>query len=136
MPPIGLCLTTTTLTQEHERRAAEARPGDGDALKHAIAAAELYMKAAATAEAPADRKRLRRKCADLIAFGERIKAGGTKAPDGPSRPAVPESTRPLTTTEKTIVLRASRLHGNVFPPWEAAPGSAAFADAGGQGAYT
>ncbi|KAK3906650.1 hypothetical protein C8A05DRAFT_29506 [Staphylotrichum tortipilum] len=120
---------------EHERRAGEARPGDGDALKHAIAAAELYMQAAAAAKTPADRKRLRKKCADLIALGERLKAG-TKGPDAPSRAPVPESTRPLTTAEKTIVLRASRLHGNVFPPWEAAPGPAAFSDAGEQGFYT
>ncbi len=93
------------------------------------------MQAAGAAKTPADRKRFRRKFADLIALGERLKAG-TKGPDAPSRPPVPESTRPLTTAEKTIVLRASRLHGNVFPPWETAPGPAQFEDADGKGAYT
>lgn len=102
------------------------------ALKHAIAAAELYMQAAGKARTPEDRKRLRRKCADLIAFGERLKTAA-ESPPAASRPPVPESNRPLTTAEKTIVLKASRLHGNVFPPWESAPNPALFSDAGGSG---
>jgi hypothetical protein len=98
-------------------------------LEHAIAAADLYMQAAVNAKAPEDRKRLRRKCADLIALGERLKTGA-RAPDAVSRRPVPESARPLTTAEKTVVLRASRLHGHVFPPWESAPAPESFADAG------
>jgi len=103
-----------------------------EALKHAITAAELYMQAAGKARTPEDRKRLRTKCAELIALGERLKTGA-KSPPAASRPPVPESTRPLTTAEKTIVLKASRLHGNVFPPWESAPNPASFSDASGPG---
>lgn len=103
-------------------------------MKHAIAAAELYMQAAVKAKAPEDRKRLRRKCADLIALGERLKTSA-KGPDAASRRPAPESTRPLTTAEKTIVLRASRLHGHVFPPWESAPAPESIEDVGSP-AYT
>lgn len=104
-----------------------------EALQHAIAAAELYMQAARKAATATERGRLSRKCKDVIALGERLKANA-KAAAATSRPPVPESTRPLTTVEKTIVLRASRLHGNVFPPWETAPGPATFSDAGDDGA--
>lgn len=97
-------------------------------MKHAIAAADLYMQAAGKARAPEDRKRFTRKCADLIALGERLKANA-KSASSASRPPVPESTRPLTTAEKTAVLEASRLHGNVFPPWERAPAPESFSDA-------
>ncbi|KAK4146199.1 uncharacterized protein C8A04DRAFT_35183 [Dichotomopilus funicola] len=108
---------------EHERRLATAQ--GGEALKHAIAAAELYMQAAGKAEIPEDRKRFRRKFAELISLGERLKAnneGSRTAAVAAPRLPTPESTRPLTTAEKTIVLRASRLHGNIFRPWESAPG--------------
>ena len=128
------------MLQEHERRAAETK--GQEALDHAISAAELYMKAAGKAKTPEDRKRLRRKFADLIALGERLKtaARGSVAvvsrPSEPPVPPVPESSRALTTTEKTIILRASRLHGSVFLPWESAPSSESFAAAGSPaGAY-
>jgi hypothetical protein len=104
-----------------------------EALEHAIAAAELYMQAAGKAKTPEDRKRLRRKFAELIAVGERFKTGA-KGPNAASRPPVPVSMRPLTTAEKTIILKASRLHGHVFPPWESAPAPETFS--GGNEAYT
>ncbi|KAL1835651.1 hypothetical protein VTJ49DRAFT_1858 [Mycothermus thermophilus] len=115
---------------EHERRMKAAR-GDKEALEHAIAAAELYMKAASAAKTAEDRRRLGRKCKELIELGERLKARtkGTTADAAVRRP-VPESTRPLTTAEKTIILKASRLHGHVFPPWDSAPGPETFSDAG------
>lgn len=83
------------------------------------------MQAARKASTPAERSRLNRKCSDLIVLAERLKANAKAAAAG-SRPLVPESTRPLTTAEKTIVLRASRLHGNIFPPWESAPDASVF----------
>lgn len=104
-----------------------------EALDHAIAAAELYMQAAGKARTPEDRKRLRRKFADLVALGERLKT----AAKGPAPAVSPSSSRPLTTAEKTIILKASRLHGSVFPPWESAPGPESFTAATGPGgAYT
>ncbi|KAK1751923.1 hypothetical protein QBC47DRAFT_405929 [Echria macrotheca] len=115
---------------EHERHMAQAR-GD-EALQHAIAAAELYMQAAAKASSAAERVRLSRRSNDVIMLGERLKANA-KAAAAASRPPVPESTRLLTTAEKTIVLKASRLHGNVFPPWESPPDPAVFSQPGTDG---
>lgn len=103
-----------------------------DALKHAIAAAELYMQAASKAKTPADRSRLGRKCAELIGLGERLKANARTAAAA-SRLPVPESTRTPTTAEKTIILRASRLHGNIFPPWDSDPDPKSFSDSGADG---
>jgi calpain-7 len=80
------------------------------------------MQAAKTAKTPAERVRLGRRCGEVIALGERLKAN--------AGPPVPESTRPLTTSEKAIIWRASRLHGSLFPPWESAPDPAVFTDTG------
>ncbi|KAK0722833.1 calpain-like protease palB/rim-13 [Lasiosphaeria miniovina] len=115
---------------ESERRLALAR-GD-EALKHAIAAAELYMQAARKATTNPDRVRLNRKCSDLIALGERLKANAAAAA-ATSRVPVPESTRLLPAAEKAILLRSSRLHGNIFPPWEKAPDPSSFSDADADG---
>jgi calpain-7 len=114
--------------RKHERLLSEAH-GE-DALKHAIAAAELYMQAASKSKSREDRRRLSNKITELIALGERLKANA-KVASSASRPPVPESTRPLTTAEKSAVLEASRLHGNVFLPWERAPDPQSFRDAGG-----
>ncbi len=94
------------------------------------------MQAAGKAKTPEDRKRLRRKFADLIALGERLKTaakGPAPAMPRPSGPPVPESSRSLTTAEKTIILKASRLHGSVFPPWESAPSPESFTAAASPG---
>lgn len=94
------------------------------------------MQAAGKAKTPADRTRLRRKFAELVGLGERIKANA-KAAAAASRPPVPESTRALTTAEKTIVLKASRLHGNVFPPWDSPPSQELFSETSSpDGSYT
>lgn len=127
--PVRL-VTPDCKAQEHERRLERAQ--GQEALKHAIAAAELYMQAAARAKTPAERSRLNRRCADLIRLGERLKAN-VKAAAALSRRPAPESTRPLTTAEKIIVLKASRLHGNVYPPWDAEPGPEHFSRGGGTG---
>ncbi|KAK3322281.1 hypothetical protein B0H66DRAFT_601746 [Apodospora peruviana] len=115
---------------EHERQLTHAR--GADALAHAIAAADLYMQAARKATTASERARLSRKCSDVLALGERLKANATAA-SAASRPAVPESTRPLTTSEKAIILRSSRLHGNLFPPWSAAPEPSYFTKMGAEG---
>jgi hypothetical protein len=90
------------------------------------------MQAAVKAKTPAERSRLKRKCAELIALGERLKANA-KAAAAASRPPVPESTRTLTTSEKTILLKASHLHGNVFPPWDSAKAPGSSEDTGATG---
>ncbi|KAK1773823.1 calpain-like protease [Copromyces sp. CBS 386.78] len=119
---------------EHERRLAESH--GQEALNHAIAAAEIYMRAAEKAANPKDRNRLQRKCSDLIALGERLKANA-KAAATSARPPVPESTRTLTIAEKTLILKSSKLHGNIFPPWEKTPGPDEFAASkAADGCYT
>lgn len=59
----------------------------------------------------------------------------TRAANGPSssssssqasKPKGTRQTRTLPTSEKTILLRSSKLHGNVFPPWDHDPDPAAF----------
>ncbi len=96
------------------------------ALQHAISAAELYMKAADEATTAAERARLKRRCQELVIRAEQLKTAAPLPPP-PTRP--PQQSRELSTLEKTIVLRSSRLHGSVFPPWEAEPGLGTFAPA-------
>lgn len=93
------------------------------------------MKAVREAPTAAEKSRLKRKCQDLIALAETLKkpTGATAAvaaPPASSKPAPkprgPRQTRQLPTSEKTILLRSSRLHGSVFPPWDADPDPAIF----------
>jgi len=98
------------------------------ALGHAIKAAELYMQAAEAATNSAERNRLRRKCQNLIASAEKLKAAGQDA--GP-----PRSSRDLPPGEEVILLRSSELHGNKFPPWRVNPASSAFALQPGSALY-
>lgn len=96
-------------TMESRVQAAEAllarSSGGSNALAAAIAAAELYMAAAASAPSKAQAARLRRRCQELIRDAETLKA----------RRARPD-----------VLRRASRLHGNDFPPWDAEPADAEF----------
>lgn len=92
------------------------------ALAHAIRAAELYMRAAGEAVNRTDASRLRRKCHELIALAERVKA---QLAAGPSIiPLAASSAVP--SAELGILWRTSRLHGNDFPLWEADPADAEF----------
>lgn len=94
------------------------------------------MRAAEKAANPKDRNRLQRKCSDLIALGERLKANAKFAATS-ARPPVPESTRTLTIAEKTLILKSSKLHGNIFPPWEKIPDPDEFAASkAADGSYT
>ena len=123
-------IADTPQPKEHERRIVLST-GD-QALNHAISAADSYMRAAQRAATPAEKARLSRKCNELIALAERLKANA-KLAAATSRPPVPESTRQLPTSEKTLILRSSRLHGKVFPPWDAAPDPGAFDRGGSRG---
>lgn len=117
-----------TSLQDHEKRASAAT--GSDALKHAITAAELYMQAAQKAKMKEDRTRLNRKCNDLLSLAERLKLLALN-PDPPG----PKSTRELTTAEEVIILRASKIHGKLFPPWDYPPGPDVFAKKDGEGLY-
>lgn len=111
--------------QEHEAKVSQT--SGKEALGHAIQAAEFYMKAVKDAPTAAEKSRLKRKCQELIARAETLKAPASipvrsKAP----KPGGPRQTRVLPTAEKTILLRSSKLHGSIFPPWENDPDPAVF----------
>lgn len=88
------------------------------------------MQAAQKGKTKEDRTRLSRKCNELLSLAEGLKLLALN-PDPPG----PKSTRELTTAEKTIILRASKIHGKLFPPWEHPPGPDAFAKKDGEGLY-
>ncbi|KAI1494763.1 hypothetical protein F5X96DRAFT_463455 [Biscogniauxia mediterranea] len=101
-----------------------------EALDHAIAAAEIYMKAARESTNAVDKKRLQKKCEGLIMKAEELKKSMKTTTDSVSaierRLKLPRQVRQIPTSEKTLLYRNSRLHGNVFPPWEADPDPAEF----------
>ncbi|TLD05131.1 uncharacterized protein PgNI_09910 [Pyricularia grisea] len=102
--------------QEFERLARQATT-NSEALRNAIAAAEACFQAVDHASSPAEKARLTRKLKELLAYAEQLKKG----PSPQTCPVAPGQSRRLPTSEKTIILRSSRLHGHVFPPWEAPP---------------
>lgn len=122
-----------------------ARSTDREALNHAITAADLYMKAAHEAISPTDRSRLRRKCAGLISLAEKLKSSPKTASPSLAQPTVATITstsnpschvRHVPSNERTILLRSSRLHGNIFPPWQAEPGVDNFSLSQGQKVFS
>ncbi|RWA08027.1 hypothetical protein EKO27_g7093 [Xylaria grammica] len=109
--------------QEHESLASSC--SGKEALDHAVAAAELYMKAAKQSTSPIDKKRMNRKCEELILKAESLKKKPSRVTDSVSvvewRLKLPQQVRQVPTSEKNILYRNSRLHGNTFPPWESDP---------------
>ncbi|KAF4341484.1 calpain-like protease palBory [Fusarium beomiforme] len=76
------------------------------ALDYAVQAAELYMRAAGEASNKKDATRLRLKCQQLITHAEKLKAELTQTPK--------------------VLLRTSKLHSNLFPPWTKEPSDQEF----------
>lgn len=109
-----------TLCQDHESQIALS--SGEEALGHAIKATELYMEALKESSSAAERSRLSRKCQELLARAERLKMPTA----GASALKEPRQARQLSSSEKVILLRASRLQGKVFPPWESSPGADIF----------
>ncbi|EFX00051.1 calpain-like protease [Grosmannia clavigera kw1407] len=119
---------------KQEREALASQSVGQTALDHVITAVELYMKAVQEATSPVERSRLRRKCKELMAHGERLKAAaapveaamsslslkGAASSSEPKDPN-PRLSRELSKKEQIILLRSSRLHGSLFPPWETEP---------------
>lgn len=99
-------------------------------MNNAILATELYMKAVKLATSEQERTRLRSKCKQLLARAEEIKKSDTWSPKKTERPVLkaPSSEKAITTTEKIILLEGSKLHGFIFPPWEAEPDESIFND--------
>ncbi|KAI1337785.1 hypothetical protein F5Y15DRAFT_143905 [Xylariaceae sp. FL0016] len=112
-----------------EREALASRTSGTEALDHAIAAAELYMKASKAASGLTDKKRLGKKCEELVTRAESLKKAASTVDTVSAvekRLRLPRQTRQIPTSEKNLLYRNSRLHGNVFPPWESDPGDAGF----------
>ncbi|KAL0930737.1 palb protein [Colletotrichum truncatum] len=93
------------------------------------------MKAVKESNSPADRTRFRKKCEGLIAYAEQLKAScsvpaTTIANDSNIGSGTVTSarcqTRQIPSSERTILLRSSRLHGNIFPPWQSDPAEGFF----------
>lgn len=80
------------------------------------------MLACQKAKTKEDRVRLKHKFDELVTLGERLKLVDAN-PDPPG----PKSTRELTTAEKIIILRASKIHGKKFPQWNQPPEPSMFA---------
>ena len=87
------------------------------------------------------KERIDRKCRALLDVAEHIKNPGRRIEDdsqGTRRASVPRtlmsrlrlkeprSRRQLTTREQIIVLKGSKLHGAVFPPWKSPPEASEF----------
>ncbi|KAH7360555.1 hypothetical protein BKA65DRAFT_188191 [Rhexocercosporidium sp. MPI-PUGE-AT-0058] len=98
-----------------------------DALKAAITAAELYMKATSLASNDPAKARLRGKCKELLSRAEQIKKtdGWTPVKKDASLKA-PVSQRAISRREEVILLEGSKLHGFIFPPWSSDPDDAIF----------
>lgn len=82
------------------------------------------MKAIPAARDPAEKVRLKQKINELVSQAERLKKiikAGDSVSKVERRLKLPRMVRQLPTSEKNILLRASKLHGNIFPPWESDP---------------
>lgn len=82
------------------------------------------MKAASATRDSSEKTRFKQKINELILYAERLKKA-ERAVDSVSiiekRLKLPRLVRQLPTSEKNIILRGSKLHGNIFPPWESDP---------------
>ncbi|KAI1423808.1 PALB protein [Xylaria sp. FL1777] len=120
-------ITMEAKAQEHERLASSC--SGKEALDHAIAAAELYMRAAKQSTSSAEKSRMNMKCQELILKAEGLKKS-SRMTDSVGiverRLKLPRQVRQIPTSEKNILYRNSRLHGNTFPPWESDPEPAYF----------
>ncbi|KAI0881905.1 cysteine proteinase, partial [Annulohypoxylon maeteangense] len=113
-----------------EREALVSSTHGKAALDHAIAAAELYMRAARATSSSEEKTRLTKKCQSLISKAEELKKsgqlGGSSVAAVEKRLKLPRQARQIPKNEQAILLRSSRLHGNVFLPWESDPESREF----------
>ena len=113
-----------------ERKITSQSSSDAQ-LDAAIKSAELYMQALRISTSTSERKRLDRKCKEVLAKAESIKALKKAIPSNASpnhaddtsseAPQGPQSTRTLTTREKIILLEGSKVNGFLFKQWDKDP---------------
>ncbi|KAI9646237.1 cysteine protease [Ciborinia camelliae] len=98
-----------------------------EALKVAINAIELYMKASKQVTGDAEKARIKRKCNALMLKAEEIKKSSTWPIEVSAVfSKAPVSERPLSKHEELILLEGSRLHGFIFPRWISEPDDSIF----------
>ncbi|CZT02038.1 related to calpain-like protease palBory [Rhynchosporium agropyri] len=98
-----------------------------DALRAAITAAELYMKAAGLTSNDQSKARFRGRCEELLSRAEQIKKGeGWDPAKKDFSLKAPVSERSISRREEIILLEGSKLHGFIFPPWSAEPADSIF----------
>ncbi|KAG9247822.1 hypothetical protein BJ878DRAFT_538905 [Calycina marina] len=98
-----------------------------EALKQAIVATELYMKAVKLASSDQQRTKLRSRCKELVSRAEQIKSASVWPPVKVDTVLkAPVSERAITRTEEIILLQGSKLHGFIFPPWKSDPDDTVF----------
>lgn len=90
------------------------------------------MLAAAETTSKREAKLFRRKCEDLIAYGERLKSAHVTGKDL----SASSSSSTSDASEHRLLQRTSRLHGNYFPPWTADPSPEEFNLSSGAGPFT
>lgn len=120
-------------------RSISTKSANNAALEATVKSAELYFQALRLADSPSERKRIDKKCKELLTQAERLK----NVQDTTGTPTVrklvlkpPTSTRRLTTRENIIILESSKLNGFVFKPWAKAPLAEEFQLANGQSPFT
>ena len=94
-----------------------------------------------------EKRRIERNCHQLLDKAERLRSGnGSSAFAKPSDAVAsaktdhpgskyPVPSRQFTTQEHIILLKGSKLHGSVFPPWESDPEPREFELLGGKSPY-
>jgi hypothetical protein len=98
-----------------------------EALKNAISAAELYIKATSQASNDQDKARLREKCKQLLSRAEEIKQSPSWTPKIIKELLkAPMSERAISRQEEIILLESSKLHGFIFPRWTSEPQDSVF----------
>jgi calpain-7 len=132
----------TEYKQEAEERVLHSSSKD-EALKNAILAIEMYMKAIKLASSGLERERLKSKCMKALTRAEEIKQVETwKVPVNQNEQAgrmrdlyAPLSDRTLPTREQVILLRSSTVHGFIFNPWTSEPEEELFLPMEGNGSF-
>lgn len=122
----------TCCPQNEELLAKAQHVRRDEALRHATTAAEAYMNACAEARGAGPRSHLRQKAKEMLDLAERLKKSHVPAKSAPAT----HHLRQITSEEQDILRRASRLHGNDFPPWQSNPPEDAFRPAQGGVPYS
>lgn len=111
-------------------------------LNLSVNSSELLVRALQFTADGSDKVRLSKKCDALLRQAERVKAklqtpvaanvGMDKQVEAKRKATSRDPFEGLSTREKVILLRGSKLNGFTFPPWQCSPDTAEFAMADGE----